>query len=100
MDDEKIKALAEQYAQEMYAASGRNPFTENIQSEIDNALSVMQWLSETHCIVEKEKIRTAHECEVVNWYEEQNPHLKDEFLHGRRLLESLFSKEFFNKDEK
>lgn len=88
MKPEEIDKLARAYAME--SASGY-ALDSNVDFMIKCVTAFLQWLSDTHCVVEKEKVKSKYK--YISFLRQIG------YQDRLDLLESLFDKETFNEAE-
>ena len=91
MTPEEITKLAEEYVTKVYG--GDTDF-------IDDAENVISWLLRTHCIVEKSKVREAHEVYHRKWLESKDGNKAFQNLIRMETLEQLFDPDTFDETDK
>lgn len=99
MDKEKIKELAREYAEDIFGKDDY-PFKEDDMCNAEEDFeSVVEFLSKTHCIVEKEKIKALYSKMELdgNHVDSDNDWAVYEAMDE---LEKIFGEELFNTTEK
>lgn len=91
MNDEEIKDLACQYVEEVY--NGDTDF-------IDEAISIIGWLTKTYCIVSREKVQNAYRENCINEKDTERRGYDDYVYYFRnQQLRDIFGKSTFENNK-
>ena len=94
MTPEEITKLAEEYANKTVSMRHTTAIV------ADEAEDVIYWLLRTHCIVEKSKVREAHEVYRRKWIESKDGNKAFQNLIRMETLEQLFGSDTFEETDK
>lgn len=69
MDEDKIKALSREYAEEKVVSSGfsQSTYEELLEEKPEMAGYVLRWLSSRFCVVEKSKVQEEYNLALSNF---------------------------------